>query len=151
MTRIRLGVFLGLAAFLCREASGLAPLPPIGAPVQAAIASWYGKAHEGRRTASGAIFRRQLLTAAHRTARFGTRFLVLYQGRAVEVLVNDRGPFAKLGGRFARDLDLSEAAARCLGLTEAGAARVLLAEPPLVPLVDLAQLLPRRLPSGRSF
>ncbi|HWQ08305.1 MAG TPA: septal ring lytic transglycosylase RlpA family protein [Holophaga sp.] len=146
MRRLRLAAVLGFAIFLCREASGLAPLPPIGKPVQAAVASWYGKAHEGRRTASGAIFRRRLLTAAHRTARFGTRFLVLYQGRAVEVLVNDRGPFARCGGRFARDLDLSEAAATCLGLTEAGAARVLLAEPPLAPLVELAQLLPRRLP-----
>ena len=141
--RISLGLLLPCALLLCRQAAGLSPLPPIGAPVQEALASWYGKAHEGRKTASGAVFSSQLLTAAHRTAQFGTRFLVFYRGRVVEVLVNDRGPYARREGRFRRDLDLSEAAARCLGFAEAGAARVLFAELPLTPMVDLAQLLPK--------
>src|SRR5262245_54640487 len=35
-------------------------------------ASWYGKAHQGRRTASGERFDIHALTAAHRTLPFGT-------------------------------------------------------------------------------
>ena len=68
MKRIRLVLPLLFTVFLC-QATGLSPLPSIGTPTKEAVASWYGKAHEGRKTASGAIFRRQLMTAAHRTAR----------------------------------------------------------------------------------
>jgi bifunctional non-homologous end joining protein LigD len=70
--------------------------------------SWYGKAHHGQKTASGEVYDMHALTAAHRTLPFGTRLLVtcLENGRSVEVLVNDRGPFA--AGRI---IDLSYAAA----------------------------------------
>ena len=80
-------------------------------------ASWYGHPHHGRRTASGEVFDRRALTAAHRTLPFGTRLLVthLENGRSVEVVVTDRGPFA--AGRI---IDLSEAAAERLGAREAG-------------------------------
>ena len=40
-------------------------------------------------------------------------------GRSVQVRVNDRGPYT--GGRI---IDVSEAAARALGILEAGVARV---------------------------
>ncbi|HXG15373.1 MAG TPA: septal ring lytic transglycosylase RlpA family protein [Calidithermus sp.] len=75
-------------------------------------ASWYGHPHHGRRTASGEVFDRTALTAAHRTLPFGTRLLVtnLANGRSVEVRVNDRGP--SVPGRL---IDLSEAAAERLG------------------------------------
>lgn len=80
-------------------------------------ASWYGHPHHGRRTASGEVFDRAALTAAHPTLPFGTRLLVtnLANGRSVEVLVNDRGPFA--AGRI---IDVSEAAAERLGARQAG-------------------------------
>jgi rare lipoprotein A len=59
------------------------------------LASWYGKRHHGKRTASGQRFDMNALTAAHRTLPFGTRVEVtnLANGRAVILVINDRGPF----------------------------------------------------------
>lgn len=84
-------------------------------------ASWYGPGFHGRRTANGEIFDKEAKTAAHRTLPFGTLVRVrnLDNGREVVVRINDRGPFAR--GRI---LDLSEAAARVLGMVESGTARV---------------------------
>ena len=75
-------------------------------------ASWYGRQHHGKRTASGETYDMNKLTAAHRTLPLGTRVLVTNRdnGRTVEVRINDRGPF-----RRTRVLDLSYAAARQLG------------------------------------
>jgi rare lipoprotein A len=80
-------------------------------------ASWYGRPHHGRRTASGETYDMHKLTAAHRTLPLGTRVLVtnLENGRTVEVRINDRGPFV-----VNRVLDLSYAAARRLGALEDG-------------------------------
>jgi rare lipoprotein A len=79
--------------------------------VQFGAASWYGKFHNGRQTASGEIFAMNHLTAAHPDLPLGTRILVtnLNNGLTVQVRVNDRGPF--VDGRI---LDLSYAAARRL-------------------------------------
>ncbi|OLB97412.1 MAG: hypothetical protein AUH30_10295 [Candidatus Rokubacteria bacterium 13_1_40CM_68_15] len=84
-------------------------------------ASWYGEPHQGRPTASGEVFDKAKLTAAHRTLPLGTRVAVtnLDNGRTVEVRVNDRGPF--VAGRL---IDLSEGAARSLGGIGAGLMRV---------------------------
>lgn len=87
-------------------------------------ASWYGKPHQGRKTASGESFDMNALTAAHRTLPFGTRVLVtnLRNGRAVEVRINDRGP--QIPDRI---IDLSYAAARALGAVGDGVFRVRIA------------------------
>jgi rare lipoprotein A len=79
--------------------------------------SHYGKAFEGRKTASGEIFDPEALTMAHRTLPFGTRVRVtnLENRRSVDVVVNDRGPF--VDGRIA---DLSTAAARAIGMVADG-------------------------------
>lgn len=84
-------------------------------------ASYYGERFRGRRTASGARFDPDGLTAAHRTLPFGTRLRVtnVRNGRSVVVRVNDRGPF-----HGARILDLSKAAARRVGMIQSGTARV---------------------------
>ncbi len=79
------------------------------------LASWYGPGFKGLPTASGEPFDPQGYTAAHKTLPFGTDLLVSYRGRSVAVTVNDRGPY--VGGR---ELDLSRAAARDLGLTRVG-------------------------------
>ncbi len=91
---------------------------------QVGIASFYGREHDGRRTASGEIFDMSEMTAAHRTLPFGTRVRVtnLANGRQVTVRINDRGPF--LRGRI---LDLSYAAARKLGMVGRGVAKVRIA------------------------
>jgi rare lipoprotein A len=81
------------------------------------VASYYG-AESGSHTASGARFRPSGLTAAHRGLPFGTKLRVCLSG-CVVVVVNDRGPFIK-----GRNLDLSHGAARAIGLTGRGVARV---------------------------
>jgi rare lipoprotein A len=89
---------------------------------QVGLASWYGTHHQGRKTASGERFSRKRLTAAHRSLPLGTRVKVtnLRTKRQVVVKINDRGPYA--GGR--RIIDLSEAAAKRIGLLEHGTERV---------------------------
>jgi len=79
------------------------------------LASYYGTGWEGSLTASGEVFDPYGLTAAHKTLPFGTRLTVTYEGRSVQVTVNDRGPYT--GGR---ELDLSKGAAQAIGLTAAG-------------------------------
>lgn len=84
-------------------------------------ASYYADSLDGNKTASGDVYRRDELTAAHRTLPFGTRVRVTYleNGKSVEVVINDRGPHAK--GRL---IDLSGAAAEKIGLIDAGHGRV---------------------------
>ena len=83
------------------------------------IASYYGYSLAGHKTASGEPFDPEGYTAAHRTLPLGTRLLVSYGGESVRVTVNDRGPYVA-----GRDLDLSLAAAREVGLTGLGTAPV---------------------------
>lgn len=80
-------------------------------------ASWYGPYFHGRQTATGEIFDQEALTAAHKTLPFDTYLEVrnLLNGRTVVVRINDRGPYVG-----ERSLDLSYAAARCLGSVQVG-------------------------------
>jgi len=86
-----------------------------------AIASWYGPDFHGRPTSSGEIFDMNAMTCAHRDYPFGTRLKVtnVSNNKAVNCLVNDRGPFVA-----GRDLDLSYAAAKEIGLIEQGTCKV---------------------------
>ncbi|QIN79008.1 LysM peptidoglycan-binding domain-containing protein [Rubrobacter marinus] len=85
------------------------------ADAEEALASWYGPGFSGLPTASGVPYDPFGFTAAHKTMPLGTELLVSYGGSAVEVTVNDRGPYVG-----ERELDLSQGAAEALGLTEAG-------------------------------
>jgi rare lipoprotein A len=89
--------------------------------IEEGMASFYADSFEGRQTANGEPYRKNALTAAHRTLAFGTRVKVtdLGNGRSVWVRINDRGPFVE--GRI---IDLSHGAARKLRLVEKGTARV---------------------------
>jgi rare lipoprotein A len=89
---------------------------------QVGWASWHGTPHQGRTTASGERFSRQQLTATHRSLPLGTTVKVtnLRTKQQVVVTINDRGPYA--GGT--RIIDLSEAAAKRVGLLERGTERV---------------------------
>ena len=82
------------------------------------MASYYGN-ESGSKTASGARFNQNAMTAAHRSLPFGTKLRVTHGGRSVVVTINDRGPFIR-----GRVLDLSTGAARAVGLTSAGVGRV---------------------------
>jgi rare lipoprotein A (peptidoglycan hydrolase) len=81
-------------------------------------ASFYGEEFAGDPTAIGHIFNPELFTAAHLTLPLPSFLHVLYGDRCATVLVNDRGPY--VDGRV---LDLSEGAARYLGLPGVGIVR----------------------------
>jgi len=100
----------------------LPPLPSSGERVsQTGIASWYGPGFHGKATASGEIYNQNDMTAAHQTLPLGTKVMVtnMENGRSAEVLVNDRGPFAKN-----RIIDLSYAAAQSVDMVGPGTALV---------------------------
>lgn len=88
-------------------------------PVRTMLASYYGRTLEGRPMANGHPFDADDYTAAHRSLPFGTKLEVSYGGESMRVTVTDRGPYVA-----GRDLDLSLAAARQLGLTGPGEAQV---------------------------
>lgn len=82
-------------------------------------ASYYAKKYVGRPTASGERYDPRALTAAHPTLPLGSKVEVRRwsDGSRVTVRINDRGPAR--GG-----IDLSEAAARQLGMLADGTALV---------------------------
>ena len=84
-------------------------------------ASWYGKPFHGRPTASGERYNMYAMTAAHRTYALNTIVKVtnLKNKKSVKVRINDRGPFYR-----SRDIDLSYAAAKRLGIHKKGVAKI---------------------------
>ena len=89
---------------------------------QTGIASFYAGYWQGRQTASGERFDNDELTAAHPWLPFGTRVKVLAagSGQAVVVTITDRMPSHR------RIIDLSQRAARTLGIMRRGTAEVTL-------------------------
>ena len=85
------------------------------------IASWYGDAFHGKKTANGEIFNAKSVTAAHRTLPLPSMVRVtnLKNGKMIMARVNDRGPFA--GDRI---IDLSRKSASLLGFKKQGVAKV---------------------------
>jgi rare lipoprotein A len=83
------------------------------------IASWYGRKFQGRLTANGEQFDKNKLTAANKSLPLGSivKLTVPSTGRSVIVRINDRGSWIK-----GRDFDLSEAAAKELGIHKQGIA-----------------------------
>ena len=88
---------------------------------QTGTASWDGRQFHGRKTASGETFDMNAMTAAHRSLPLNCYIRVTNRnnGKSVVVKVNDRGPFH--GNRV---VDLSYGAAKQLGITSAGTAKV---------------------------
>ena len=81
------------------------------------MASWYGDAFQGRRTANGEIYDMRSLTAAHPTMPLPSyaRVTNLVNGYSIIVRVNDRGPYR--GGRI---MDVSSRVADVLDFKSAG-------------------------------
>ena len=106
-------LFIGLNAPLLAQETG---------QIQEGSATWYGSRYHGKRTSSGEIFNKNRLTAAHPSLPFGTKVKVTHAGtnKTVVVRINDRGPFGTKG----HIIDLSEAAARKIGLYQSGYAQV---------------------------
>ena len=109
MNRILLFLFFPLCAFVISEYS------------EEGTASYYGNSFNGRRTASGDIFRQDSLTAAHKTLKFGTivKVVNLKNDSIVIVRINDRLPRSS-----SRIIDLSLRAAKQLNFVRAGLAKV---------------------------
>ena len=100
------------------------PLAPDARYRESGLASWYGRAFHGRKTASGELYNMHAMSAAHKTLPLPSFVRVTNpaNGRTVIVRVNDRGPFT--AGRI---IDLSwSAAARldALGLTAVTVERI---------------------------
>jgi rare lipoprotein A len=85
------------------------------------MASWYGAAFHGRRTANGEVYDMASITAAHPTMPLPSyaRVTNLDNGYSVIVRVNDRGPY-----HAGRVMDVSSRAADVLGFRGAGTAKI---------------------------
>jgi rare lipoprotein A len=85
------------------------------------MASWYGDAFHGRRTANGEVYDMRSFTAAHPTMPLPSyaRVTNLANGYSIIVRVNDRGPYH--GGRV---MDVSSRVADVLDIKGAGTAKV---------------------------
>lgn len=124
---------IGLAAFVCGNSTARGIPGPVDQAepphlllehatfVQDGVGSWYGRWHQGRRTANGERFNMYQLTAAHPTLPLGTvvRVTDVATGKKVKVRINDRGPY--VNGRI---IDLSAAAALALGISRRGIAKL---------------------------
>jgi len=101
-------------AFVCVCASVFSDIAAAQPAKFSGTASFY---NQKGRVAAGGFYRAAALTCAHRTLPFGTRLRITDRKshRSVVVTVNDRGPFIR-----GRNLDLSLAAARALGMTGRG-------------------------------
>jgi rare lipoprotein A len=89
--------------------------------IEDGLASWYGRAYQGKATTSGEAFDPHALTAAHLGLPLQSCVAVTRpeNHKTVVVRINDRGPFVP--GRI---IDLSEAAAMAIGMLEDGVAWV---------------------------
>jgi len=107
----------GAALLTCALAAGAdarAQTPQVaGSQTENGLAAVYSDVLNGRTTASGKVYDKTQLTAAHKTLPFGTRVRVTNaaNGKSVELTITDRGPVQK--GRI---LDISRAAAARLGI-----------------------------------
>lgn len=89
--------------------------------VETGIASWYGAPYHNRRGSNGEVYDMNAMTAAHRTLPLGSivRVTNLDSRKSAMVRITDRGPFIE--GRI---IDLSQAAAKQIGLVQKGTGRV---------------------------
>ncbi|ACO32281.1 rare lipoprotein A family protein [Acidobacterium capsulatum ATCC 51196] len=88
---------------------------------QIGMASWYGPQYNHHRAADGQVYDQDSISAAHRTLPLGSIIKVtnMSTGQTSVMRVTDRGPFVP--GRI---LDLSEAAAKQVGIWREGVGKV---------------------------
>jgi len=131
MRKLVMGFALaGIITLLPRSEAQLPP-PPGATPLifqgmlkgEVGLASWYGNERQGKETASGELFDKNRLTAAHMKLRLGTKVQVtnLTNLKSVQVRINDRGP-----GVSGRVIDVSWAAAKKLGFVGEGLSPVVI-------------------------
>lgn len=103
-----------------RDSTTQIPSEPLPLETKVGKASFYGKKHHGRRTASGEVFDMEDMTAAHKSYPFGTIVKVTYNNlKTVFVKINDRLP-----RNSKRMIDLSFKAAKELDMLRKGLVNV---------------------------
>jgi rare lipoprotein A len=100
---------------------GITYYPSERTHVALGLASYYGTAFHGRRTANGEVFDRESISAAHPTMPLPSyaRVTNLRNHSSIIVRVNDRGPYHP--GRI---MDVSERVAEALEFSRSGTAKV---------------------------
>jgi rare lipoprotein A len=121
MARMPLAALLMALTTVAAPATAAGTAESVIQTIQEGLATYYARAFEGRRTASGDIFRHAELTAAHPSHPFGTvvRVTNLKKNRSVIVRITDRGP-SPLHQRRGTIIDLTKSAAAELGMMAAG-------------------------------
>jgi rare lipoprotein A (peptidoglycan hydrolase) len=137
-------VFLGLGMLILTPSANPTALGKAGSPSQTATApqpstkttpktqqrplatwecttSWYGHDFDGQQTANGETYDMYAETAAHPTLPLGSvvRVVNTRNHRSDVVRINDRGPYVE-----GRELDVSYAVAKKLGIDHRGTAKV---------------------------
>ena len=112
-----------------KQPAVVASVPPVhtdnlkGKPtlVETGMASWYGAGFNKHKAADGSTYDQNAMTAAHRTLPLGSMVRVtnLATEQVVVVRITDRGPFVR-----GRVMDLSEGAAKAVGLYRMGVAKI---------------------------
>ena len=111
-----------LKQLILAQVAAVVCIVPVHAQQQKGKATFYSRKLDGAKTASGERLYNDSLVCAHRTHPFGTLLRVVNpdNGREVVVRVIDRGPYVR--GRI---IDLSQRAAKELGILQRGVAAVL--------------------------
>jgi len=84
-------------------------------------ASYYANKFDGKKTASGEVYRHFKMTASHKTLPFGTRVEIVNveNDKSVIITVNDRGPL-----KPSREFDLSQGAFKKISTLNVGIVKV---------------------------
>jgi rare lipoprotein A len=87
------------------------------------VANFYSDKFEGKKTASGELYEKNALTAAHKKLPYGTKVKVtnVANGKSVVVTINDR-----MASSNSAVIDVTRRAAEELGFVDAGRAKVTL-------------------------
>ena len=109
-------VLLSIALYSCASNRGNA-----NSSYQSTTVSYYANKFNGKKTASGEIYRHSKMTAAHKTLSFGTKVEIINieNSKKIIITVNDRGPL-KAGRAF----DLSQGAFKKIGNLNNGILKV---------------------------
>jgi rare lipoprotein A len=110
-----------VAVLALQGAAVMAQTPAPAAGAETGLAAVYSDKLNGRKTASGKIYRSTGMTAAHKTLPFGTKVKVTNtkNDKSTELTITDRGPV-----QTDRVLDITPRAAQALGISKRGMAPV---------------------------
>lgn len=116
-TTKQLAVVLAVLSFATVSIYGIATAQT----AEEGIANFYSDKFQGKKTAGGAVYDKNKLTASHKTLPYGTKVRVtnLENGKSVVVTVNDR---MKPGNPAV--IDVTRRGAQDLGFAKAGKAKV---------------------------